>query len=299
MQELKEIFESFNKSPLRFLKRNFNLIIILPTLLGGLWQVIELSRMSFSFIRFFSVGQIIPDGLLILMFLIIFLVSAIIPVYWWNKLNDETETESDKKLLPKKGNFIYSVLFFFLLLCSLALIIHVNNYLISKIESIFNLFLYIPANLVMTVLALFFINGAIYFCKEIEILSHYRKMLRLMPLLVFYVQGFMVFVFTLQFHEVFMLPIDLKNTENLICKAEKIDKEANFEILYTNDKYVFVRCHKFTKDRNGNRKQSEIRIFKFEDLLDDTACIGNERLEKERIADSIKFSQIGLPKKAK
>ena len=90
-----------------------------------------------------------------------------------------------------------------------------------------------------------------------------------------------------KFHEVFILPEKLKNVDNLICKMEKVDSDANFEILYSNDKYVFVECHKFAKDRNRNLRQSEIRIFKFEDLLDDSACIGNKRIRSEFVRDSI------------
>ena len=45
---------------------NLAIVILLPTILGGLWQLIELSLLSFSFVRFFSVTQLLPDGLIIL-----------------------------------------------------------------------------------------------------------------------------------------------------------------------------------------------------------------------------------------
>ena len=42
------------------------MILIVPTLLGGLWQVYCLTSMSLSYLKFFSVGQIIPDSLFLL-----------------------------------------------------------------------------------------------------------------------------------------------------------------------------------------------------------------------------------------
>jgi hypothetical protein len=95
------IAENFKKSPFGFVKRNINLIIILPALFGGLWQVIELASMSFSFIRFFSVGQIIPDGLLVLLFLTSFLISTVILIHFWRKLDSE-EDEADKPILQRR-----------------------------------------------------------------------------------------------------------------------------------------------------------------------------------------------------
>ncbi len=292
MKEIIEIIDSFNNSPLRFLKRNLNLIIILPTILGGLWQIIELSQMSFSFIRFFSVGQIIPDGLLILMLLIIFFLSAMILVYYWKKIDSDVE---ENEMVSKKSNIRYSILFLILFLGCVPLIIYTNNYFINNIESMISLFFYMPVNIIFILFSLLFIHNAILFCPDNR-MRFYKTILNNIRPLTFYIQIFMLFPFMAKFHDVFMLPIELKNVDNLICKIEKIDENANFEIRYSNDKYVFIECHKFTKDRNGKHKQSEIRILKFEDLLDDTACIGNKRIEQNRIKDSIRDSKIGLLK---
>jgi hypothetical protein len=285
-KELIEIAENFKESTVRFLKRNLNLIVILPALFGGLWQVIELSRMSFSFIRFFSVGQIIPDGLLILLVLIIFSISTLILIYYWKKLDSEDDTNEDVST-PKKGNLSYSVLFFLLFIGLAVLIVYANNYFINNIESIISLFFYLPVNIVVTLFSFVSLHYFIQYSKDIHILNRYRKVLLEMRLFTFYIQVFMFLLFVIKFHDVFMLPIELKNVDNLICKMEKIDESANIEILYSNDKYIFVKCHKFTKDRNGRPRQSEIRIFRFEELLDDSSCIGSKRIRAEFVKDSI------------
>ena len=50
----------------KWVKENLNLILIIPTVIGGFWQIIELARISTAYIRFFSITHVIPDGLLIL-----------------------------------------------------------------------------------------------------------------------------------------------------------------------------------------------------------------------------------------
>lgn len=291
MNELIEIYKNFKKSPLKGLKNNLNLIIILPALLGGLWQLIELSRISFSFIRFFSVSQIIPDGLLILLFLTIFTISVFTLFYFWRKLDSEEE-EIENNDIIKKGNFFIAILFLLLFFVCVFLTIYSNNYFIKNIESIISLFLYLPSNIVITIFSFVFLGYSTLYSKNIDILYHLKKVTSNISVVFLIVQGVMLISFMVQFHNVFLLPAELKNVDNLICKAEKVEHSANFEILYSNDKYIFVRCHKFVKDRNGNPRQSEIRIFKFEDLLDNTACIGNKRIIEEFTKDSIRDSKI-------
>ncbi|MBW4359337.1 hypothetical protein [Flavobacterium taihuense] len=246
----------------------------------------------FSFIRFFSVSQIVPDGLLILLFLIIFTISVFILFYFWRKLDSDEEVENNVAL--KKGNAFLAILFFLLFFGCIFLVIYSNNYFIKNIESIVSLFLYLPSNIVITLFSFAFLGYSSLYCKDIEILYHLKKVASTISIVFLIVQGTMLISFMIQFHNVFLLPAELKNVDNLICKAEKVEHSTNFEILYSNDKYIFVKCHKFVKDRNGKPKQSEIRIFRFEDLLDNTACIGNRRIREQFVKDSIRDSKIPM-----
>ena len=51
---------------IKLLKEYLPLVIIVPPFFGGIWQIIELSSMSMSYVRFFSITQLIADGLLII-----------------------------------------------------------------------------------------------------------------------------------------------------------------------------------------------------------------------------------------
>lgn len=285
--KLLEISENFKKSPFRFIKQNLSLIVILPALFGGLWQVIELARMSFSFIRFFSVGQIIPDGLLILLFLVSFFISAIILIHFWRKLDSEDD-ETEKPILPQKGNIGYAIVLFTLFIAGLFVIIYLDLYFIDKIESIFTLIFYLPANIFLAALSLLALYYSAFHYKGFKKWSQPVKEVILgFKILPFLIPLVMFILFIVRFHEVFTFPIELKNMENIICKMEKIDESANIELLYSNDKYIFVRCHKFTKDWKGKPRSSEIRIFQFEDLFDETACVGSKRIRAQFVKDSI------------
>lgn len=66
--------ESLKEEYIR-LKDNLSIILLVPTLLGGVWQLLELSSISTSFIRFLSLGQLVADGILILFVFTLFYAS--------------------------------------------------------------------------------------------------------------------------------------------------------------------------------------------------------------------------------
>lgn len=62
--EEKKILSSPN---LKFLREHLTLIVLIPSLVGGIWQIIELTIISPAYVRFFSITQSITDGLLLLL----------------------------------------------------------------------------------------------------------------------------------------------------------------------------------------------------------------------------------------
>lgn len=51
------------------IKNNIAMIALIPTFAGGLLQLIKLGLISVSMIRFFSISQLVTDGIIILLFL--------------------------------------------------------------------------------------------------------------------------------------------------------------------------------------------------------------------------------------
>jgi len=154
---------------IKLLKEYLPLIILVPALLGGIWQIIELSSISIAYIRFFSVTQILPDGLVILILTITFAIA-----FWWF-YNLERNINKDKISsyifsIKKPKNYVENNIIFFvkkdnkpklytnvitliLMLC-IDVIIYLN---ISKIindmgNTLLNFILYFMSYIMMSVL---------------------------------------------------------------------------------------------------------------------------------------------------
>lgn len=65
-------------SAMTFLKEYFTIILFLPTLLGGLRQLYQLVSLSPSLIQFFSISQLLIDGILILIRVPLFLIGILL-----------------------------------------------------------------------------------------------------------------------------------------------------------------------------------------------------------------------------
>ncbi|CAM4410518.1 hypothetical protein [Zobellia nedashkovskayae] len=72
---------SWKEKVFDYIKDHPSLVILIPTLLGGIWQLVALLSIGVSYVRFFSLSQLVSDGL-ILMFT--FLIFSFIPIlfYW-------------------------------------------------------------------------------------------------------------------------------------------------------------------------------------------------------------------------
>ena len=117
---------------------DLSLIILLPTFLGGIWQLLELSSISTSFIRFFSISQLIPDGLLILFIFIIIYISVIVSFNMFGK--KPFNVDSSKKSLSIWNGILLmslgSIMFIFGLLPVFQSIYQKRNIQIGEIAII-------------------------------------------------------------------------------------------------------------------------------------------------------------------
>ncbi len=84
-------------------------------------------------------------------------------------------------------------------------------------------------------------------------------------LFLLYLSWFLHFVY----HDLLYIPDDLKNYKYVDCKLEALygSKSIIWEIVYFNDKYIFVEI----KDSIG-KEEGEIEVFKFDDFFDRGNC---------------------------
>jgi len=281
------------KNYLDNINKYLSLIVIIPALLGGLWQIVELSSISFSFIRFFSVTQIIPDGLLILLFILIFSIPSLVLVFMIKRYQIKDNSENEEK--KGEENKIYGILFVLLFIACCIGFFFFNKYVIDNIDDFIILVIFFPVNILICLTAYSSHKKALNEFRS-SISSPISEMFYEIVKVIFQFACVVVFIFLIvRFHEVFFLPNKLRNIENLICKVEKIEPNSSFDILYSNDKYIFVKIDYPSKSLvNGIYNFNEIRIFKFDDLLDDTSCIGSEKIRDQFVKDAI--TEWGKPK---
>jgi len=88
-----------------WIKDNISIIILVPTFLGGMWQIIELASIGTPFIRFFSASQLVSDGLLILfIFAWCYLMWKL--TSWDSKKQQEVLVEVETEQSTQKGIFL-------------------------------------------------------------------------------------------------------------------------------------------------------------------------------------------------
>jgi len=92
-----------------FLKNYLSIIILFPATIGGLWQLFELGSISPSYVRFFSISQVVPDGLLVLLF-----VACILFTFYISKFLFQFTTLSKLKSKKWLSTFLWMIPIIFL-----------------------------------------------------------------------------------------------------------------------------------------------------------------------------------------
>jgi hypothetical protein len=276
------IKEKFISDPLIFIKEHIPLLILLPTILGGFWQLFELISIDISFVRFFSITQLIQDGILILcylvflaffLFVVTFILMAFIGLFY----------TIFKKLIFKNINFLKSKFFddgnfdirstsyitniFYLINLCLPLIL-VFSYLPSfQIETSENRF--VSNNFILrgVIISLLYISYNLFdeffdadISEEKRFFTPRVKMFFLITSITF------IFLSTMFFLKYASKPTNLKNylyVENNQGINNKSENQTR--IKYMNDKYLFV-INSYKADDSTNSK-IEYEVLKIDDLF--------------------------------
>ncbi|HVY75899.1 MAG TPA: hypothetical protein VG890_13765 [Puia sp.] len=283
-----------------WIKENLAAIILIPTLIGGLWQLLELLFIGPAYIRFFSISQLVPDGIL----LISVVAIIIIPSQQWVKglrksvldsvATSETEDQEhvsnnkdgtplpsakDRFFIPQPTSWISKRDGYIWLTLLLAITITISvltlpdllgtkGEQLSKLFKIVCLFAYFFFYLaVMGQIISLFLD--IYKVKLNPKSNPFGKIFELFAA-VFVLTALVVIINVMRtIHSAFALPNDLKNTQYLDCRVKANNKTlTKYELLYFNDKYIFVRV--FEKPSN-----SYIEVFKFDEFTNSSNCINS------------------------
>ncbi|MBD8081727.1 hypothetical protein [Chryseobacterium caseinilyticum] len=277
-----KIVERINSDSEKY-KNVFPIILILPTFIGGLWQILELIFIDPSLIRFFSITQLIADGILILS------ITIILALYL--------------HLLDKHFDFKNLVKFDLLntqfnpyqLLAGLVLIICTSSYYYIGFNDVGLDYIEnsrIGALLIQLLLAgIFlplFLKGILVFSREILIISFFKnqelKVKRLKEFknkkgALYYLVHFislilmsttlMLFIISIivlvEFRNKTIYPQNLENLKNIFKQIhDEFGKNQKASILYFNDTYIFVELE---NNRTEEKTPKRIKIYKTDDVL--------------------------------
>lgn len=228
----------------QILKDNLTIIALIPTFLGGIWQLFQLGGISIQMIRFFSLTQLVNDGVLLILFLI-FPVSILILILNtdFKSLYDESDFNLIQYLREKKKSYffpfcIFTILMFFIMVLFTDENIFYSFYFISSFSTIFIL-------IQILLLLLFF-----QFLRKNILLELYLGVTSLINIILCFIAFYLNFVNTETIENFSFLINDLEKKE-CYSKAPKI--------RYYNDKFLFIELEK--------KNKKSILIKKIDDLF--------------------------------
>jgi hypothetical protein len=222
------------KQALDFFKEYLSLFLIFPTVIGGLYQIVNIIYyVGFPYVRFFSVAQVIPDGILVGIFLIYFvfvisIFTEMIRFFNWN--------------VDNIGGVRTKV--FYIIVLSFALILLTFKFLESNPESIITYIFYDFLFLNLMVLVVYIITLLVI---NISIDNSYK------------ILDFIYWIFLISYiiSISFLLENKIKDLNDKIIKDEKFYNShilleklvkksgtSNISLLYANRDYLFFSINK-------------------------------------------------------
>lgn len=214
---------------IKFLKEYLPLIIIVPTFLGGIWQVFELSFMSISFIRFFSITQLVADGILLIIVIFPWIIGLIFLIGIHNSI---------KKYNSISENDILFFLFM-MIIYSITIVTVYDNTIKLGTDNYFSYLFIIAFIYLFFCIVVFSLNK--FFVKSINFFSNAYKRNKLLYTIL------IIFFLYILVHNLFFIPKNLENISNL----------PQGKIKYFNDKYIFIE----------NEENKKILVEKFDKLF--------------------------------
>lgn len=245
------------------------LIIVLPAIAGGIYQIyMILSILGFSYLRYFSVAQVIPDGLIALVFFgYIFIIYYVIQFMYKNLSYTGASIDGDTKLklyIPVGAVLIF---FIFILLNG----VDIGNY-VSVTKFFFDLTV-----LNIAYFSLFFL---IYLVKDFCLDLVSSSIGGLEEGLILVLQFFIYVVFFIIIFQGVPSAFKKLNSEinrnsnfyNFEKLAIKVQKEYNLngkpQHVYTNKDYVFYSININEKINFIAIDTKELTSFDFDDQKD-------------------------------
>lgn len=227
---------------LKFIKDYLSIIVLIPTLLGALFQIFNIIfYVGLPYIRYFSASQLIPDGILII-FLIFFLIIIYILILFFKfQYEDLKSNYLEDKGIYEISTFIFFSIFLILLPFSIYKLY--NHSLQNDIISLYShFFSQVILTLNISLLFLYLnevINIKIDILNNTMLINYTRKVIFFITTL-FSTYLLLNLINTLYIsNEMIVQSKDLYNFRKLKEKFKQEGNIDNIKILYLNRDYIF------------------------------------------------------------
>jgi len=258
------------KSLLKLLKENFGLILFFIYGLGAFIQVLELSRIDLSYLRFFSVTQLASDGALVFVTLAIFSFFAY-TYYFCVTIRFRYKKELTNTI---KNNVPLFVPLLFLLIVSGIAYTYLSNYISIEEQKRLPIFFLIFPALSVAILA-FLIKDSKYNINRISnenVKTHEKYLKKFILIFVIILSGLLIPLIIMKTFMAYSLilrePKDFENYSKVGLLIKEQHEDVNsFKLLYFNDKYTFIKLNR--PDSNKNT----IEVYKTDAILFDEMVI--------------------------
>lgn len=256
------------------LKDNFGFILFIISGLGAFIQVVELSRIDLSYLRFFSVSQIASDGALVFVTLAISTLIGYAYYFFVTLKFREKNTSLYRENSPIKDIPIVKILLVLCLIvvygCGvLANLMEVEDYRKNPV-----IFLILSA--VMVALLAHFIKYSKYTNNEINRLEGIDKnkgflakgLLMYITILSYIFIPIVTMKTLMIYSEILREPRSFENYNKVgLVIRERHKNVSEYKVLYFNDKYTFIELTKRTSN------EDTIEIYKTDAILFDETVI--------------------------
>lgn len=254
-------------------------ILLLPTLLGGFWQLMALSFISIEYVRFFSISQLVADGLLIIFFISVFLLFS---VYILNLKDYVYKIFRIKKYEGTKKRIVEIAILSLIVNVILVILFVISEVIVwdSPLDwETILVFLFTIILMPFTLLMIYsFIGIIVWVLRKVRVkkisengndkLTSEQRFFttNIFALTVMLLMPFLLFF---MYHQLLYYPENFKNFDYVYCQLKKqyIDAEKDLEIVYFNDEYIFVDI----RDRE-DEENFEVEVFKFDEFFKRENC---------------------------
>lgn len=252
----------------KWIKENLSMIILIPTVAGGLWQILELAWIGTPYIRFFSVTQLVSDGLLLsFIFFWTFLVFRLMYIAIKSDIRKSEREHIRDNDKPNRLKMIIAAIVY------LSALIYMNyifwRAFITLDGNSVSMFIIIAIEfyVVFTVTLAFVIYKIFILLVKPDFKFDFQKLISWLEI------PLMIITFGLIFSLIYLVPLfhrsffkseDFRNIKYLDCMLRNENKELkSYYLQYFNDNYIFIRII----EKSG-KEYTEVK--KFEKLLENS-----------------------------